>query len=220
MMNSFEWEIALRKALEQVQEEKLASLPDDSALEKITFSAEFEQQMDRMVSRQKQYWWFRPAGRNIACIFVALFTLSAALFGIRAAADPSFLTETYEKFSALIFSGLEEAPSSPQRQSPAYLPAGYALSSREDYAGAWYSCYSDYAGNTLTLEQNAMINIHCIDTESSLVRTATINGSSAQYVEKNGTRTLIWSDGRSIFLLSGSISESELLAVAQSLQEN
>lgn len=219
MKNSSDFEDILREAFTVAMEEKLAELPDESELAKITFSPQFEKRMNRLIAREKRrhshgFSAISKLGKHVACFLIALFAISFAAFGIRAAADPSFLMETYETFSALVFPQ-NSSPSRMERWIPTYQPEGFTMSCQTDCEKTYYSLYTDTLGNWFSLEQGVSENsLHYTDTESSYLERFTVNGYPASYTECPGKADIMWSNGSFVFWISSNLAREELLNIA------
>ncbi|MGI6261094.1 MAG: DUF4367 domain-containing protein [Acutalibacteraceae bacterium] len=215
-------EIYLKKALELYDRERLAGFPDEAQLQTITFSADFERRMKRMISGQNQQHRLVPflnsISRRVACFLVAVLGISFAVFGVRAAADSSFLLTVRETFSMLIFPAAET--SGQERWSPSFLPDGFALAQQIDSQEGFYFLYRNSSGGYFSIEQVLFKNaIHQIDTEGAVTEQVLVNGQSGLFVQGDSGNLLVWNNAENTFLMTGNLPFGDLLQIAESLQK-
>ena len=90
-----------------------ATLPTEEELEKISFSERFERRMEKLIRRQRRFYyaWIDTVGKRVAWIAVGLLAcLTVTTFSVDAIREPvaKFMVETYEKFSRVSSTVSEE----------------------------------------------------------------------------------------------------------------
>ena len=98
----------LRAALDVIAIEEAATLPTAEESAYITFSAEFECKMQKLIKKESKPYFrlINTVGKRVACIVIAvLITLTSVTFGVKAIREAviEFFVETFEKFSVVGF---------------------------------------------------------------------------------------------------------------------
>lgn len=219
-----------KAAFDEYSDFYCAGLPDEVALSEISFSERFQKRMDRLLRRQKRFYYplINTAAKRVASILIACLLLMAAttasVKGLREMFI-QFVTETFENFSSVLF--IEESQSMEKIQHvapnyPQYIPEGFSLVYElEDTMGAQRIYERDEC--SVTFEQhliNGELDIG-INTEGSEYKKVIINEKyEAMLVENMGLRMITFRIKNHAYVISinDSFSESELIKIAESIK--
>ncbi len=200
----------------------------DEELQEIFFSPQFEKRMERLLRKQKQFYYpmFNTVLKRVACIAAAvLVSGSAVVLSVNGdKPEPSyFKVSGYSENSVYVHFFNEELPYETTKDPitpkvPSFLPEGYVL--KEDrseprkveliYEGEGTDCfyYAQY-GNI----SNA--GAHAEDAICERIRVGKYEG----YLLKSESCThLIFNDGEYLYQLNGTLTEKEILKVAKSIR--
>jgi len=217
----------LETALKVQQERYLSGLPDDSELESISFTGEFEEKMRKLIRYQKNpfFTFISTTGKRVACIIIAIIVIATTtVFSVEALRKPfiNFIIEIYEKYSTIIFDGEgkteSDAPLIFENHKPSYIPDGYEISRSEELLMYQFIEYTNEDGNIIMFEQSLGDNSQVgIDTENTETEIIEINTYSGIYFENKGFKTIIFSNNTYVFILTGNLEKSELIKIAESV---
>ncbi len=218
-------------ALYSYSEKWMAELPDDGGeFRDHVFSPAFEKKMLKLLSGKRSGSWLmymRRGQKAAAAAAVILVMMSVTVFGVKAFREPavSFIVNTYEKFSVLIFGSGQEKPdefpaSIKEHYGPAFIPEGFVLKSSEDVPKFYQLEYSDNEGNLIYYSQFVIkTNQLTINTEGADYEYIEINGHTGIYFSNKGYKYLVWNDERYGFNVNGTVSKELILEIARSLEE-
>ena len=206
-----------------------ALLPDEAALSGVTFSAEFEERMERLLARRRCGWYvlFGTAPRRVASVVAALL-VSAALVtaGVEAIRTPvvQFFTEVFEKFTQIFVEDDTPALSEEiilEPHAPTYLPDGYVVESEESTSTVYRIIYIDtVTGDTLRfsqrLDDGRDLHLDTEDIQYTKITVGNYEGLKYTNKDKNG---VVYTDGEYVYSVSASISHEELIKIAESLKK-
>ena len=106
---------------------------------------------------------------------------------------------------------------------PTYIPSGFSQSSAYFMTGHGYIVYErpgcEYLLNYSCMTLNTFLSL---DTEDCISEQLSVNGNKAYLYTKfrgpmEGHCSLIWHDGRYIYLISGPVNKKEILKMAESI---
>ncbi|MBR3918359.1 MAG: DUF4367 domain-containing protein [Clostridia bacterium] len=208
------------------------TLPTNEELSHITFSEEFERKMQKLIDRQKKfyYYWFNTVGKRVAAIIlVLLLSLTTITFSVKALREPviRFIVETYEKFSSVVFINdkTEENTSVDfvlEKVVPAYIPDEFTEESTfEDESGFQTVYISNDGSKSIMIMQ--IVNDEAIakaNTENVTYQNIMIAEHPAIYYSNKGTNTIIISGEQYIFTVEGTIEKEELVKIVESIKIN
>ncbi len=216
----------LREAFDIYVREQNALLPSDEELVGIAFSDEFETRMEKLIRRQKHgyYVLFGTMARRVATVVIALIlSMTVVTFSVEALREPvvRFFTEVFETFTRVIFMDdtFEPAPVEMEKKVPSYIPEGYVVES-EVYTEIVYRVtyintetrdriyYRQEINNGKTFE---------MDTEGSGYHIVTLGQSEGVINENKGKITLLFTDRQYSYSLYGTVSQEELIKIAESI---
>ncbi len=219
----------LREAFMAYNEKYLSEVTDLKQYANISIPDTLEERMRKLIRKQTKplYKLWNTAGKRAACIFIAiLIVFSSLTFSVKALREPivEFISKTYRQFTEILFpqdvlSDNLESLSNIEPHWPSYIPLGYSLSSEEHFVLSAQRIYSDSNGMILSIEQSYSDGqkIH-IDTEQAICRDVMIGNIRGIYSEKDGERTLFFTSNNQAYIISGIISETEIIRIAESIK--
>lgn len=232
----------LKMALDDYLLQSIASLPAESELARLqSFSKNFEQRMKRLIRKaaiiektQQPRLNERPVSRPrssslkkkrllLAAVILAILVSAMSVTAAREAVL-GFLVRVYETFTSLVFDEGRDSQtpttqngSDPANKLPTRIPDGYAQADQLLTDGFRQIIYVNPAGEELIFECQAAANLQVlVDTENVAVEELNVSQSRGLYYSNKGVQNLIWQDGAYVFTISGKISKSELLFMAES----
>lgn len=189
-----------------------------------------EEKINKLIQlEQKPYFVFiNTVGKRVACFVIVIFlALTTTVFSVKALREPflGFIVESYEKFSTIAFrySETQSAKSAALTQiyEPTYVPEGFTKTDEKKLSLSYFCEYKNNNGELFTFEQSknngSLLNI---DTENTETEKMYINKYEAIFFENKGFNTIIFSDDKYGFVITGNISKTELIQVAESIEKN
>ena len=218
----------LTKAFEAIAAEEAKTFPTYDECKHITFSAEFERKMQRLINMEKKpyYYLINTVGKRVACIVIAaLIALTSITFGVKAIREAviDFFVETFEKFSIVGFKD-EDIPENNKTietyYAPTYIPEGYEIKMDEKSSLYRSINYESNKGYIYFTQQLNDIDDSYIDTEQSQNDNIVINGYKGIIILKNVSCTIYWNDNKYNFLITmeNSWSKEEAIRIAESVK--
>lgn len=199
---------------------------EDTQLE---FSPKFEQRMEQIINnigkRRRQ-----SVLKKIACVLLALLLGSGAYLmidGEARAAVFSWIREQYESFTHYYFNGYTEDASNYEYEL-GWLPDGYEYDSEYNIQGTDMFVYTDISGSQITfmyLKNPDAANLELFLTdEDTEGKPVTFDGISAElYLSdtEDIPSCIVWEnpDTGHLFSIAGSLTENELIKVAEGVQK-
>lgn len=216
----------LREAFDIYVREQNALLPSDEELVGIAFSDEFEARMETLIRRQKYgyYMLFGTVARRVATIVIALF-LGATIvtFSVEALRQPvvRFFTEVFETFTRVIFMDdtFEPAPVEMEKKVPSYIPEGYVVESERITDSLYKVTYfnSELDDRFYYRQEFNTGRVFEMDTEGSGYRIVALRQLEGVVNENKGKITLMFTDEQYSYSLYGTVSQEELIKIAESI---
>lgn len=207
------------------------TLPTDEELSDITFSEEFERKMQKLIHKEKKFYftWFNTIGKRVAAIIlVILLSFTTITFSVRALREPviRFIVETFEKFSNVVFVNDKSKEDiiidfTFEKTIPTYIPEEYKFDSDFEYDNAYQVMYVNASNSTIIYSQQ--INNDSIlqaNTENVTYQNIVINDYPAIYYSNKGTNTVIVSGERYTFTVEGTIEKELLIKIVESIKIN
>ena len=211
---------------------------NEAELGSITFSEEFEHNMQLLINSQKKskVKLLSARKKRVICLIAAiLLLLATAGFGVTAVRKRQhhFIVNKYDKYSDIIVA--TEKPQGTTSEPdiylqyiliPTYIPEGYKLTKEEDLDDVYMFEYQKSKSAVITLDEFTIAgtgNI-MVDTEDAYVEDITVNGMEGIYVDKCYAgkyyhKTIVWSDGRYQYLLGGTMTRDEIFKMVKSLKK-
>lgn len=218
-------EAMLRASAEDIEDEIADALLGGFGGQEHVFSEKHEKDMNQLFEKERKIHSSNKTKiylRRAAAIFIAVISISIATISSVNALRIRFLnfiSEITQQDTTIHFA--DENTELPlykfENMTFEYIPKGF------------YLIESSKAGNSLSLEfknNNEYFDFYLkslksalsIDTENSLVKELEINGKKALYSEKNNSRILVWYDDSNAYVLTGNISENELIKIAENIK--
>ena len=217
----------LKQALEIYQEKQLSVLPSQEELENIhRFSSAFEQKMKKLIRNQKKpyYMMINTIGKRVAIVIIVIFiTLMTTVFCVKALRNDvlNFFIEIHKKFSIIFFDNNTPDASITMKIDkvyvPAYIPDGFALTSKTDSGIIVRYEYSDSEDNQLFFEQMILLSKIAIDTENRKSEEVDVNGNLGICFFEKEYNNLIWDDGTYGYHLISTLNIDVMIKVAESI---
>ena len=225
MFLSKEIDEMLITAFEIYNQKLCKSLPTDEELEHITFSENFENKMQKLISMQKKsyYYMINTVGKRVAIILVAIIIgLTATTFGVKAIRETviEFITETFEKFTKVSVE-TEELDEQPElvKTAPTYIPGGYIIESEVNEGGYYKIVYKNKENVAIRHKQQfSSGTIYNVDTEEIKYDKIIINSFEGIKYIRNGINTVVFADETYMYTIYGQVSFDELIKMAESIK--
>ena len=222
----------LYEALDLYCIEFCKTLPTNEELSDITLSEEFERKMQKLIDRQKKFYfnWFNTVGKRVAAIIlVILLSFTTITFSVRALREPfvRFIVETFEKFSNVMFVNDKTEQDIIvdfvlEKVVPSYIPDKFTEESIfEDESGFQTVYISNDGSQSIMVMQ--IVNDEAIvqtNTENVVYENILVNNYPAIYYSNKGTNTIVISGEQYIFTVEGTIEKEELLKIVESIKIN
>ena len=199
-------------------------LPSQDELRSIPLSEKFQKRMERLIHQQKKFYyhWINTAAKRVACILLLLaLAATTVTFSVEALREPflRFVVETFEKGSRLIFpaDSAEDQPIEPML--PAYIPDGFSLNLDMSDQFSVFLLYKNADGKEISFMQQSTngttigLNTEGI-TPKKIMILHTYEGLIFTHEEE---ANLTFSTDEYVFNLTGTLSEEELLKIAESI---
>ncbi len=203
------------------------ALPSNEDLSYITFTKEFEEKMQKLIEREQKFYfyWINTVGKRVAIILLTiLITFTTITFSVKALREQtvSFIIETFEKFSNIVFvNDKSNADITFEAAIPAYIPEGYTLDIEINtppvYQARYFNddktrcfTYTQIIDDGTTLRTN---------TENVTYENIYINNYEGIIYSNKGNNTVIFNTDEYAFSFTGTISKDELVKIAESIGE-
>lgn len=206
----------------------LATFPGREEVLEHTFSRRFEKKMQRLRREHRRSpgvnHFLRGLKTSAAVILIAATVLFSSLMTVEAYRDKliAVITQVFEDLTEYRFSSNSDAPGA-QDVTFGYIPEGMKETSHEinlefGYIEVIHEGKSgEYIDLNIYLSDSNTESTMFLDTEDAQVTYRQIQGEKATCVSKPPMATIMWVKGNSIFCLSGNLSMSETLRIAEEL---
>ena len=190
------------------------------------FSPEFEKKIKRLRRKANHPIVYRSLQRIASIILVCLIACSAWLT-VDAEARAAFfgwVKEIYETYFVYRFEGNADYSESSVAYRPTWLPEGYTEFYVDDIDATTVVSYQNTDGLLLTFRytHNPNETDWFIDATHAVIKETTVNGYPAEILLADNITTasvIAWTDEQdSAFYVSGFLSESELIKIAENIQ--
>ena len=213
--------ILLAEAFAEYHRALIAALPREEDLREIEISERLEKRMSRLIERQKHFYysWVNTAAKRVACILAAVLlataTVTASVQSLRESVT-YFLVEIFEEGSLYRFFNFRQDPSIKDQpidvHLPGYIPNGYRLTEEQEegffYEGEGAKCFyfAQYPNGT---------EVYAPDVETKNISVA--GEYEGVLLCKGEIRKLFFNDGKYLYVINGTLSEEEILKIAESI---
>ena len=205
----------------------LPALPDPAPEHE--FSPKFRRKVEKLLRRQRRSPAANAAlryGRRAAAFALVFLTLS---FSCLMTVDAAFrervvraAVQVLRDFTEFTYTSDSPAADEPGDLTFTYLPEGMEETGREQSATACYVYYESPDGAFVEFSQTLVadgVEMQLgLDTEDAEVFDLTVHGTEALGIVKGVDRTIHWTEGPFVYLLSGTIPMEELERVAEGIQ--
>lgn len=215
----------LKSAFTQYSKNEYHSRPREPELSSVTFSEDFEKNMEKLIKKQKKpaYLLFNTPAKKAACFAAALLIcLSCFAFSAGASKETLYktLVDTYAKFSTIFFNGNNAPTSLEEYYVPEYIPEGYTLSKRKISSTRYYCEYTNSEGTIINYYQDTISNGETnYNTENAYVEK--LKDGVYVYNEHVSYHSFKWTDGKYQYSVGSRtvISKEELLKIKESVSK-
>lgn len=222
----------LGRAFEKYDENYFNSLPWNE-IEKIEFSDEFENKMDKLIAREKKPR-YRPFDTTLkkSLVFVAALIVALA-FSMTSVATTGAVTEFYIRFHdslSKVYGVRQEEPIRSDydfdfhKVVPTYIPQGFTPESEHDLRSMYEVEYRNGKDCISYEQQSKIIAKFSVDTEDADYEVGKINGHDAFFFSKTYNDSLvsnsvIFCDSKYLYLImADNIPMEEVRKMAESVK--
>lgn len=183
-----------------------------------------QQRQERAITRQQKLGAISRKIATLLLFFAAGITLTT--FGVEAFRIKVYnlVAEISEKYTQFEFADKTQETDTAQKIDwecylyPSYLPEGYVLS-KTQMVGTLKLIYFETAqGLQIEFSQSPIDPSFQVDTEDAQTQKLSIGGAEAVLVVKHEIKMLIWTQADHTLYLMGSVSEKELIRMAESVK--
>ena len=205
------------------------TLPSNEELSYITFTKEFEEKMEKLIERERKFYfyWINTASKRVAIVILAIIiSLTSITFSVKAIREPviRFVVETFQKFSNVIFTNdksedniLLDDNFTLEIVKPNYIPDGYILESEYNDIMGYQAMYVNNDSSIMYMQLVNDESVVQANTENVTYENIIINGLDAISYYNKGVNTIILSTNKYVYTVEGSISKDILIKIAESI---
>ncbi len=205
----------------------LSALPDPAPEHE--FSPKFRRKVEKLLRRQRRSPAVNAAlryGRRAAAFALVFLTLSfSCLMTVNAAFRERVIqavVQVFQDFTEFVYTSDSAAVGKPGNLVFTYLPEGMEEQDREQNAIEFYVYYESPDGAFMELSQILVEDgaevLLGLDTENAKVTYFEVHGVEAMGIKKGLDHTIHWTEGSSVYTLSGTVPMEELKLVAEGIQ--
>ena len=205
----------------------LSALPDPAPEHE--FSPKFRRKVEKLLRRQRRSPAVNAAlryARRAAAFALVFLTLSfSCLMTVNAAFRERVIqavVQVFQDFTEFIYTSDSAAVGKPGNLVFTYLPEGMEEQDREQNAIEFYVYYESPDGAFMELSQILVEDgtevLLGLDTENAKVTYFEVHGVEAMGIKKGLDHTIHWTEGSSVYTLSGTVPMEELKLVAEGIQ--
>ena len=205
----------------------LSALPEQAPEHE--FSPKFRRKVEKLLRRQRRSPAVNAAlryGRRAAAFALVFLTLSfSCLMTVNAAFRERVIqavVQVFQDFTEFIYTSDSAAVGKPGNLVFTYLPEGMEEQDREQNAIEFYVYYESRDGAFMELSQILVEDgtevLLGLDTENAKVTYFEVHGVEAMGIKKGLDHTIHWTEGSSVYTLSGTVPMEELKLVAEGIQ--
>lgn len=196
-----------------------------------TFSKRFERRMQRLIQREKSFYFplvRTPLRRVITILVTALVAISVMAMSVSAIRNAviGFISDVFDTHTKVYVDSALQAPETLEElYEITELPEGFELEWMDITDSRNESVYTN--GNSyIFFTQHTKWNYTAnYNTENDDMQQVTVNGNNGFIIERGDEYNLIWDDGDYVFLIEVTLAESDLLdkkaieSIANSVQK-
>ena len=214
--------------IEQRPENPKDSVPELSyrRLEKMLERELGDETQHSKETKQKEKHQFRGVSRivqkvivAVAAFIVIMFTTMMSSEAVRARIT-AFLVSITPQYAEIGLENYEELdPQKPVLYELGYVPDGFILLSEESTIGQTIR-YQKNEDQILVLHVTSSTSVSQIDTENAVeIKYVAIKDETGLMVIEKDWITLTWSNESTVFVLGGTISEEEIMTIAENVKK-
>lgn len=191
------------------------------------FSPEFEKKMEKLIRKAKHIFLYQTL-RRIASVVLAVLISASAWLAIDVNARAAFFgwaKETYETYFVYHHDQGANVNVDPVEYRPTWLPEGYSEFAVNDTGARVMVAYVNDDEKILRVNyilQNSDGTDWFVDVSQAEIKDVLVNGNQAEVFiaeAKDSANAIAWTTNDAAFYVTGFLSEAELVAVAESIQE-
>lgn len=205
----------------------LSALPEQAPEHE--FSPKFRRKVEKLLRRQRRSPAVNAAlryARRAAAFALVFLTLS---FSCLMTVDAAFrerviqaVVQVFQDFTEFVYTSDSPAVEEPGNLVFTYLPEGMEEQDREQDEVEFYVYYESPDGAFVELSQILVEDgtevLLGLDTENAKVTYFEVHGVEAMGIKKGLDHTIHWTEGSSVYTLSGTVPMEELKLVAEGIQ--
>lgn len=222
-----ETKYTLRDAFIEAKRIKLSGIPKDEDID-WTPSPRFERKINRLIKNSRKSYWplINTPLKKVAVAAMVIIMLFGFTMSIEAAREAvvDYIITVYEKYTGFSFDvrGLDVPKTIEQKYMVTALPEGYTLSSKDEMERHREFIWTNEKGEDIIFKQSVLHNVHMtLDTEDTPYKYVQVGQYSAIYLTKRNMQTVIWDNGKYLFIINctTSVSYEDVIRMAESVTE-
>ncbi len=204
------------------------ALPSNEELSYISFTKQFEEKILKLIEREKKFYfyWINTVGKRVAIILLAiLITFTTITFSVKALREPtiSFIVETFEKFSYIVFFDDSTINNDKhfKKATLGYVPVGFTLDTETEESTLYQVRYynSDKTQSFIFMQEINNGSVVQANTEDIVYENIYINDREGIYYSNKGNNTIVFSTDKYVFTITGTISKEELIKIYEFIDD-
>ena len=219
------WESLLKSAVIENSIKESEMYPSEKELQKINLPPHYNIVMSKFIRRYRYRRRIRmilkPVRKVASIILIIMGVAFSALLPfseVRAACE-TVITNIYNRYIEIFF--VPNDNSGHKGLEINYIPNGFQLSTTEDFGTEYTVKYENKTGDSFTVTCLSEEYSIYMDNEHYIIQTMEINGSSGTYcksLDKTFENILTWNNSEKFFVLSSTLSETEMLKIAKNIK--
>lgn len=219
------WESLLKSAVIENSLKELEAYPPEKELQKINLPPHYNIVMQKFIRhyqyRKQMRAILKPTKKVASVILIIMgITFSALLtFSEVRAACETVITNIYSRYIEVLF--IPNDNPDHKKLEFNYIPNGFELSAEETFDTEYTVKYVNKTGDSFTVTCLSEEYSIYMDNEHYIIQTMEINGSSGTYyksLDKTFENILTWNNSENFFVLSSTLSETEMLKIAKNIK--
>ncbi len=217
-------EAMLQAAASDIEDKAVDILLDEYEGQNHKFSEKHREDMQKLFKKERKFRSarrIRTYSKRAAVIFIAVIAISAITISSVSAWRVRFMNFILERTQYDTNIKFTDDASKAENYKFGeikleYVPEGFKLEKNEtleEYLNLTFKNGQEF----FKFHTRDIKGSLSIDTEDANVKELTINGREAIYSENSSNRILVWNDGEMAYILTGNISESEFVKIAENI---
>lgn len=216
----------LQAAASDIEDKAVDILLDGYEGQNHKFSEKHREDMQKLFKKERKFQSarrIRTYSKRASVIFIAVIAISAITISSVSAWRVRFMNFILERTQYDTNIKFTDDASKAENYKFGeikleYVPEGFKLEKYDTMKNHIYLVFrkdKEYF-NFSTMDIGGSLSI---DTEDAVVTEFTINGRKALYSKNDNIRILVWNDDKTAYILTGNISESEFLKIAENTKK-